>query len=526
VLRQTSTIAKFFFLASISVVLLGTGVLYTGLPGSPDQIELDYLAWLVLDGGIPYVDFVDNNWPGGYMLHMVSTFLFGNTLHSWRVLDYLIMAAGLACLVDLLRRAFGAASACWAAVLYPGLYAASFSFWFAGQRDATIANLFWIVIWCYWLAWNRKKPSWQIFAGSIIAVATLLKPTAIFIVPLISLHIVWCSAREERRSRKEALSHIFWAAIACGTVLMTAFGMVLLEGTSLQALLDSVWFFNWYSQNDPSITINGILWKALRVHFESWHWISAGVVLSVTWLFFLSKEKKFEVIFLFAVVYLAGWVSFVFQGRGFIYHLGIVYSGMLPFLFIGLGKLVEELLQNYSITKRTFAFVGILIAIFGSVKKNCNMFSDSYAWRSGRLQTEQYYDKYAAGDGMSLGDVHRLIPLLEKSVPMGETLLMLGTQSATNYLLERRQPTRFYYFPIFLEAREPLELVERWNEVFQNEVVQIHSPIALIDRSSLLEQPKSKNYITENSLLFLRTNLNENYEKIGEYKSVDLYRRR
>jgi hypothetical protein len=526
VCSKTINIKSISFLISAAIVLIGVGILYTGLPGSPDQIELDYLAWLVLDGGIPYVDFVDNNWPGGYLLHMVSTILFGNTLHSWRILDYLIMVAGLACLADLLRRTFGVASACWAILLYPGLYAASYSFWFAGQRDATIGNLFWVVVWSYWAAWSQKKPVMQVLSGSFIAIAVLLKPTAIFIGPLLALHLVLWSFRGNQLNLKDVLLHIIGAVIGFTAVLIFVFGVVVIQGASIQAIFDSVWLYNLYSQGDPSITINYILKKAFLVHLESWHWITAVGIISILFVSLNAKEKSINNIFLYATIWLTGWISYVVQGRGFIYHLGVVYAGMLPFLFIGLGRLSEVQTKNLAVTKKIFAFIGISIVILGSAKKIYSTFSDTYAWRTGKLQTEQYYDKYSAGDNMSLGDVYRLMPFLASIVPKGETLLMIGTQSATNYLLERRQPIRFYYFPIFLEARAPINFVVRWNEIFRKEISQIQSPIALVNRSFLMESPKSESKITENSLVILSKYLEEKYEKVSQHGSVDLYRRR
>ena len=516
-----------FFLYFIPILIIaGTGILYIGLPGSPDQLELDYIAWLVLDGGTPYVDFIDNNWPGGYMLHMISTALFGVNLHSWRVLDYLIMIIGLFCLYDLLRRTFSKAAAYWALILYPGLYTASFSFWFAGQRDATIANLFWIVIWSYWIGWHFKKPLCQIFAGLSLAVAILLKPTAIFFCPLLSLHSVWSIVILKDNTWKEAMAHIGIGLSACCIALILAFAFVLFQGTDFQHLIDSVWLFNLYSQSDPNADKSNIVLNAINTHLVSWHWISIGMIVSALWLF-LSRDKKYvEIALLFASVWLAGWLSYLIQGRGFDYHLAIIYAGMLPFLFMGLGRLVKNLRPTKIKLHNSLSLLLIAIAIFGITKKCHNMFADTYAWQSGKLGTAEYYDKFKAGDGMTLGDVYRLLPVIEAVAPQEKSLLMIGTQSATNYLLERRQPTRFYYFPIFLEARAPEKLVERWNDTFRNEIRQIASPFALVHRSSLLEAPKSKNELTEGSISLLNDILNQKYEFIHKYNRVDLYRLR
>ena len=127
---------------------------------------------------------------------------------------------------------------------------------------------------------------------------------------------------------------------------------------------------------------------------------------------------------------------------------------------------------------------------------------------------------------MTLAQVDMLVPKLEKAVAPGETLLVVGTQSALNYILDRRQPTRFYYFPIFLEARLPPAMVTRWNIFFQKEIKANHSPIALVNRTVFEKPPYPQNAMTVKSLQLLQTELTMNYTKLREFDEVDLYQRR
>jgi hypothetical protein len=508
------------------VVIFATGILYVGLPASPDQLELDYLAGLVLSGGRPYVDFVDNNWPGGYLLHMVSAAFFGHSFHSWRLLDYLLMLFGLFFLCKLLLITVGKSSALWAAFLYPCFYTTAVSFWFPGQRDAVIANLFWATIWSHWRGWKTGRPQWQLFTGFLIAVAILIKPTAIIIGPLLVLHGLWWSMDRNGTFRSVFLYQEGMAIVAGLCTLSVVFTAIFFMGTPITSLLDSVWFFNIYPQGSGRISSTILLQKALSVHIACWHWITLVSLISAGWLFFVERHIDVEVKFLFAVVWIAGWSAYFIQGRGFIYHLAIVYAGMLPFIFIGLGKLDEFLLTGISMGYKLLLMLIMGIVLVGAAKKYDSQYAATFRWLTGRLSTVEYYDNFSAGDDMSLGDVYRLLPKLRASIAPGETLLMIGTQSAANFVLNQRQPIRFYYLPIFLEARRPVDMVNRWNVNFRDEINRDHSPMALVNRSFLENLPSSHNDMTIESLRLLKSHLAEHFIKIQEFNKVDLYQRR
>ena len=46
------------------------------------------------------------NWPGAHWMHMGAIAAFGNTIHAWRIADYLIMLAALYPLSRILAAAF------------------------------------------------------------------------------------------------------------------------------------------------------------------------------------------------------------------------------------------------------------------------------------------------------------------------------------------------------------------------------------------------------------------------------------
>src|SRR5436190_17561782 len=103
----------------VGATWLLSGALYLTLPPSPDQFECSYMGWRVLEGDVPYRDFVDMNWPGLIWIHALATALFGNRIWSWHLLDFALLAMSGGFLADLVRRAAGRTAAFFALLLYP-----------------------------------------------------------------------------------------------------------------------------------------------------------------------------------------------------------------------------------------------------------------------------------------------------------------------------------------------------------------------------------------------------------------------
>src|SRR5262245_48314790 len=132
---------------------------YAHIPPSPDDTDIDYMGWMLLRGGVQYVDFIDMNWPGGVWLHAAATWMFGSNLLSWRIFDFGIAIVAMIAMVDLVARAYGRAAAIWLAAIYPALYV-TLGIWMAGQRDAVAGHGLVIALCCHALAWERQHLRW------------------------------------------------------------------------------------------------------------------------------------------------------------------------------------------------------------------------------------------------------------------------------------------------------------------------------------------------------------------------------
>src|SRR5690348_1969435 len=65
------------------------GIASVGWPLIHDAPLMDYIAWRIASGAVPYRDIFDMNMPGTYLIHTVALRLFGNSDLGWRLFDLL-----------------------------------------------------------------------------------------------------------------------------------------------------------------------------------------------------------------------------------------------------------------------------------------------------------------------------------------------------------------------------------------------------------------------------------------------------
>jgi hypothetical protein len=505
--------------------LAAMGALYSTLPPSPDQFEVDYLGWRLLHGARPYVDFIDPNWPGIFWLHSLSTLLFGNTMYAWRVMDYVLMLTGVLFLADWLRRTCSVQAAVWTLFLYPALYITTGS-WFAGQRDILLLHLGFVSFWLDHLAWSRRRPAWQFGTGAVIALATLVKPTAVLIGVALALANSWT-----RRLRfREAVMHLLAGILGAALALFAALLLLMLQGSTLSAFWAAAVEFNRPEYRLESATaahLLGVLWKAYAV---SWHWIGVGALLTLIWLLRgtrseTSRREGAEAPVLLPLIWAAGFASFVVQGQGFWYHLGVCYAATIPLLCIGLGALSEHLRSAGPYSARVVAAAVCLVPILGTAKKLAGTYLSVAALTVGQGTWEGHLARFSGGDGMNMQQVVSLSTKLRAIVPTGEPVLVWGTASAINFLAERPQPTRFYYFPVLVAASPTFPRAALWQEWFREDLEREPPLVCVVSKQAIGPEPKR----TMDSILYLKEYLAAGYnwvERIGERDGVDIYVRK
>lgn len=89
--------------------------------------------------------------------------------------------------------------------------------------------------------------------------------------------------------------------------------------------------------------------------------------------------------------------------------------------------------------------------------------------------------RFSANDRISVNDAVAFAQLASADAA-STCVLVVGNGSAINYLSGRRQPTRFYYFPVIFRTRPPLPMAERWLALWASDLESANCRYALVAR--------------------------------------------
>ncbi len=448
------------------------GVLYTGLPGSPDQSLYDYMGWVLASGGVPYVDVADQNWPGKMVLHAIATALFGNHLWSWRLFDYGLLLATCALLWGLARRTQGRAAA-WAVVpLYQTMYVLGTG-WFAGQRDVVAAPMLLMAVWAFLGRVEGGPRRLCVFQGLAMTGAILLRPTLGLLAPLLALVDGVTLRRTGRRLPTWLADHA--AVAATMGAALAALALAAVPSGALAAWRDvSLRFVTEVYAG--SVGLGELALDTTRYVLGSWHWylVLAGIGVVRWW-----RRTPLAAAALGAVA-VTTVVSLVVQRKGFGYHLG----PLLPLLALGMAPLVGASLR--ALVRRragdphpALAALVLAVVVAGFASKLERLYGPELAWRSGRMPHSAFLADHPAGDGVSVADAVAAADHLREVVPPGETVLVWGTPVLVNYLAERRSPLRFASMALLSQPERDFSLYPAWREEIRRALAE-HPPAAVL----------------------------------------------
>ena len=489
---------------------------YAHVPPSPDDGDIDYMGWMLLRGGVQYVDFIDMNWPGGVWLHALSFFLFGNNLMSWRILDFAIALVALIALIDLVARAYGRAAAVWLAVIYPVLYAA-IGLWMAGQRDAVAGHGLVIALACHARAWERQQLRWQAAAGIVLGMAILVKPTIGFGGPLLVLHGLLWSLRGAGIVR--ALVHGLVAGVSAFVVLIVGLGATLLHGAPLDAVLEGAYLLNKLGHHLAMVEERTLMlgvWNLLRVLLPWITLLATGGFLIIA----LERGRSLANKTLLLIPIVAGLVNYYVQRKYFEYHLMVSVPGLIALACVGLGEAWRRW-RSGPLPIRAAAAIAMLIAIVGSSVKLWRISDPVIDYRLGLIDRTEYYGRFRPFQ-IDYGRLLLLAERIRREVPEDGTVLVWGPENAINYLSDRPQPTRFHHWVALTYAKDPLPMAEKWNRWFEQDLTARSPEMAVIDQISM----KGAAARGAPNQRFLERFLAERYEKVETIDAVDVYVRK
>jgi len=435
------------------------GALYSQLPPNPDQQIFDYIGWVGLNGGKFYIDVVEQNLPGEMLLHELSTWLFGNRIWSYRVLDYAwMLLVGGGALFALCRLAGRRREAYLAVPLYQAMYVTS-TWWFAGQRDIVAAHLLLAVGAA--LIWRERGGGW----GWLVAIALglvgamLIRPTyVIFSFALLAHDVFWSHARS-RAGKGVAID----LGVVAGIILLAAAAILLFAWRqgALQVWYDSVVQYSTHNYR-PSFA-------AMSAQFfgfaSGWHWYVGFAALGAVawWRHHIGRD----VLGMLAGLVATSLISAYGQGKGFGYHLGAI----LPSLAIPIAACLSMAFESWKARRTTprllLAAIVILIAVLGLGRKLEHNLGPQIQWLIGRTPRQSMLASGESGiDGSTAADLVAAADFVQRTTTESATLLTVPRPVGVNFLSRRRSPSRFITFGMLTTIDQRLPVARKWSAEF------------------------------------------------------------
>lgn len=159
-----------------------------------DPAIMHYVAFLAAHGMVPYRQIVEINLPGALLMDTVGLHAVGGGTLTWRVFDLLLLACATLAMMALARDWFVGLVA---GVVLAAVHGADGVF-NVGQRDFLIAVLVLLGYAALFRATRRDAPRWVFLFGLCAGAATTLKPTFLFLAPVVLVALTLVRRRQGR----------------------------------------------------------------------------------------------------------------------------------------------------------------------------------------------------------------------------------------------------------------------------------------------------------------------------------------
>jgi len=497
------------------------GVLYSRLPPNPDQQIFDYIGWVGLNGSRFYIDVVEQNLPGEMLLHELSTWLFGNQIWAYRVVDYTLMVLpGCGALFALCQLAGRRRESYLVVPLYQAMYVSSGA-WFAGQRDIVAAHCLLAVGAA--LIWRERggRAPWLVAIGLGIVGAVLIRPNyLVYTFPLLAHDLI--TARVRSRPWRSIATDVL---IVAGVIIAAAAAILLLawKKGALAPWYDSVVQYNAYSYT-PSIA-------AMSLQFfqwaKGWHWYAAFATIgAVIW---WRRRIGRDVLGILLCLVVTSLISAYVRGKGFGYHLGALLPAFAIPIAACLVSLVEAWRTRPTLPRLGLVVAATLIVVVGLGKKIQHLLGGQIEWLLGRASIQAMLVNEDSGlDGTTMADVVAAAEFVQRTTPSDATLLTVPRPVGVNFLSRRRSPSRFITFGMLTTMDQRLPISKKWSAEFAQMMAMAPPDLILIPGLGSGEDYDLfwKDPAPPAPIQLLRRELSTRYRFERRFGSMDLYRLR
>lgn len=413
------------------------------LPLTRDSGLFAYAGNVILDGGHPYVDVLDQKGPAIYYTYALATLLFGRTEIGVRIFFYLVLLAGTRLAASIGSRIAGRqarlpCALCYAVAMIQG--DADCAWWTAQAEDLILPLTLGAVV----LAGNERgllSGRRMLLAGALLGSACLFKPTTGMTAAAIGAVAIAWLARRNGAERLARYASVGWAAV--GLVLPT---LLTVAYFAYVGALDEFWAvvveFNLgtYASQASDESLQG----SFGTVWTRWWPL---LVLALCWLSWGRKHDRLMERFVWTA-FCGAWLAVIWQAKFLYYH----WTPMLGCLAILAGCGVVPIAQSVArrIRRPSLRHViptatMILLPVLAAPADLINL---AYVYKfggsalAGSMSLDQFRGLFRTGASNATNTRLVAAYLRERTDP-DEAVLVWGHEALVNFLAQRRSPTRF-----------------------------------------------------------------------------------
>jgi len=505
----------------LAFLLLGLMTFLTPLLWGPPGSDAGIFTWVahvVLQGGLPYVDAFDNKGPALFYIYAFVLWLGGGEWFAVRMLDF-VLAYGCIAITVIWLRSIGGPSTGWIGGLLLLLFL-HFDFWTLGQPDLWAAEAAIVML---WLIECSRRTATCLLAGVLAGLMVVLKPVYIPFAAVVFLLVLFPQGLRSFAFRA-------CLAFACGALLCP---LAVLSIYALHGQLYALWEVNILFAlksyrglgNNPAfyhILMPGIL--QLPRGDMGYQMIGIGMItlqfVMLAGLYRLMRDgyKRLAIRLLVAwgcAFFIASW-----QGKYFFYHYCLLlFVAVIPAAYwlsrpLPVGGLRERLalygrgmvvmlLATQSLFFLSPAFEGWKVRL--GLKPNSEWLAESFVHGN--------YEFARVKEAASYINAH---------TNADDLIYVWGTEAYLYPLAQRAAPTRFGYNHAFVMSKEPLR---------SQFVTELLADLTINQPALVIIQKTDENDLTRRSIESLsdfpsiEQLFRQNYTQLWENKSFLLLKR-
>jgi hypothetical protein len=426
-----------------ALVLLPT----TLLPLARDQGVFAYGGQVILDGGVPYRDFIDQKGPATHYTFALALALLGQTAVAVRLLFFFVMLAGAQLAAAVAGRLGGTAARLPAALAYAlvSLQGPAEAAWMSAQVEDILLPLFFAAVLLLGSA-AAMRSRWRLFlAGLLLGLSCLYKPTAVFTAAGLAVVVTWWLVRRSQLPWGGVVRNLGWAAV--GFVLLPALAAAYLAAQP--GAMAEFWAVVEFNACYAGLK-DGTWRQAGEVFGARW----AKITPLALWGLLELRDRKTLCWHLFGAVLATSALAVFVQRKFFIIYQWTPLVGCLAVLAgLGVGRLtrqihslVSELWLGRVLTGMAAASV-LLLLVPVSPAFAVGMGRAGAEVALGEMSVAEFRAGFPCGRGTAR-DLDRATAYVVRHTQPGDTVLVWGYEPAINFESGRRSPSRF--------------MVERW----------------------------------------------------------------